>query len=156
MNARCLFAGLLSISVLAGCGSATDAVTFKAPAGYTSAFSAGPFMEMWMGPKEHAVMLIALPKKIDLSQAVTNSSVQDARVEKSQPVKICGAQPALYISMVGTGQSLGTPAPAAEKRQIDMIATVVNDKTYMALYMRPVGAAADPAAESAIHQICPK
>jgi hypothetical protein len=154
MNARRFLAGLTSLIAVAGCGSATDAVTFKAPAGYTSSVSIGPFMQMWIGPKEGALVLMALPKKIDLSQAVTSSNVQDAQVEKESTIKICGSQPALYISMVGANRS--TPQTATSKHQIDMIATVVSEKTYMAMYMRPVGTPEDPAAESAIHDVCPK
>jgi hypothetical protein len=157
MNARRWFAGLVSLAALAGCGSATDAVTFKAPAGFTSAFSVGPFMQLWTGPQDSALMLMALPKKVDLNQAINSSSVRDAQIEKQAAVKICGNQPALYISMIGTSHTtIGSPAPAAHKSQIDMIATEVNDKTYMAMYMRPVGAPADAAAETAIHDVCPK
>jgi hypothetical protein len=154
MNTRRWFAGLVSVAALAGCGSATDAVTFKAPAGFTSTVSVGPFMQMWSGPKETALMLLSLPKKIDLDQAVSNTNVQDAQVEKQSKINICDNQPALFISMIGSSHEASSGN--ASKRQIDLIATVVNDKTYMGMYMRPVGAPADPAAESAIKNICPR
>ncbi|MGD0966845.1 MAG: hypothetical protein ABR949_01055 [Candidatus Aquilonibacter sp.] len=150
--AACAFA-------LAGCGSATDAVTFKPPASYASAAQVGPFMQLWRGPLHSSLMLIAFPTKIDLDKAMTGSNFKDAQVIKQSSLQICGDQPAYYVSMIGTGDSLATsssPGIRMEKHQVDLIATDAGGKTYMAMYVRPVGSAADAAAEDAIRNVCSK
>jgi hypothetical protein len=154
-NARLLFVCAFA-AVLAGCGSATDSITFKPPANYTMAASVGPFMQMWKGPQQSALMLMALPTKIDLAKAVSSSDIKGAEIEKESTIAICGNQPAYYVSMIGDREEFGSAAPsgAAEKRQIDFLATNVNGKTYMAMYIRPVGAPADAGAEDAIHNVC--
>lgn len=145
-------------AILAGCGSATDSITFKAPANYTMAASVGPFMQMWKGPQQSALMLMALPTKIDLDKAVTTSDIKGAQVEKESTIQICGNQSAIYVSMIGEREELGSASPggAQQKRQIDFLATNVNGKTYMAMYIRPVGAPSDAGAQSAIHNVCAK
>lgn len=145
-------------ATLAGCGSATDSITFKAPVNYTVAASVGPFMQMWRGPQQSALMLMALPTKIDLDKAVTTADIKGASVEKESKIQICGNQPAIYVSMIGERETFVSAAPggAQQKRQIDFLATNVNDKTYMTMYIRPVGTPADPSAESAIHDVCSK
>ncbi|HTU69418.1 MAG TPA: hypothetical protein VMF11_03775 [Candidatus Baltobacteraceae bacterium] len=159
MNLHRCFSGAAAIAVLASCGSAGEALTFKAPAGYTSVMSLGPFMQMWRGPNQGVLMLMAMPTEIDLDKAVSSSDVRDAEIQKKATIRICGGgQQAVYVSMIGERDVLGSPAPGsnAEKRQIDFLATNANGKTYMAMYMRPLGTPQDPAAEGAIHEICPK
>ena len=142
---------------LDGCGSATDAVTFKAPANYASAAQLGPFMQIWKGPRDNSLMLMALPTKVDLDKAMTSSNVKDAHVLKQSSIQICGNQPAYVVSMIGSGESLGSsPGVTREKRQVDLLATDVGGKTYMAIYARPVGTPADSAAEDAIRNVCSK
>jgi hypothetical protein len=155
-NVRRLLA-VASAAALAGCGSATDSITFKAPSNFTTAASVGPFMQMWTGPQHSALMLMALPTKIDLDKAVTSSDIKDATIQKQATIQICGNQPAVYVSMIGQRETIGSAAPggAEQKRQIDFLATNANGKTYMAMYMRPVGTPVDTAAEAAIRDICP-
>ncbi|HUA08191.1 MAG TPA: hypothetical protein VMA98_02885 [Candidatus Acidoferrales bacterium] len=143
---------------LAGCGSATDAVTFKAPPNYTASVSVGPFMQLWRGPQDNALMLMALPTKTDLKNLSAESNVKDAQVLEASSTHICGNQPAYYFSVVGEHEEPGSGSSGStqEKRQIDMIATYAGSKTYLAMYIRPVGSPADPAAEAAIHNICPR
>jgi hypothetical protein len=145
---------------LAGCGSATDATSFTAPPGYTSAVSIGPFAQVWRGPKHGGIVLTALPTQIDFNKITESSDVKDAQILKDQPVKICGNQDAHYLSMIGeseTAQSqTSSPGTEEAKQRIDLIATHLNGKTYMAMYIRPQGTAEDPAAEAAIHDICAK
>ncbi|HTC31201.1 MAG TPA: hypothetical protein VK702_10765 [Candidatus Acidoferrum sp.] len=143
---------------LAGCGSATDAVTFKPPANYASAAQIGPFMQLWRGPQHSSMMLMAFPTKIDLDKAMTGSNFKDAQVLKQSSLQICGNQPAYYVSMIGTGDSLGSSSPGIrlEKHQVDLIATDAGGKTYMAMYVRPIGSPADATAESAIRNVCSK
>ena len=141
---------------LAGCGSATDAVTFKPPANYASAAQLGPFMHLWRGPQRSALVLMAFPTKIDFDEAITSSNVKDARVLKQSSIRICGNQPAYYASMIGEGDSFGTATPGVtvEKRQVDLLMTDVGGRTYMAMYVRPVGTPEDTAAEDAIRNVC--
>ena len=151
-------AALASLAMLAACGSATDSITFKAPSNFTTAASVGPFMQMWTGPQRSALMLMALPTKIDLDKAVTSSDIKDATIEKESTIQICGNQPAVFVSMIGQREAVGSASPggAEQKRQIDFLATNANGKTYMAMYMRPVGTPADAGAENAIHDVCAK
>jgi hypothetical protein len=120
-------------------------------------------MQLWKGPNETALMLMALPTQVDLNKAVTSTDIKDAEVQKTSKVQICGDQPAIYVSMIGTESTsfTGSSAPSGtsateEKHQIDLLATNARGKTYMAMYIRPVGTPADPAAEGAIHNVCPK
>lgn len=158
MKSVCRIVVLAVAAVLAGCGSATDSTTFKAPANFTAAASVGPFMQMWKGPQESALMLMALPTKIDLDKAVTSSDIKDAQIKKETTISICANQPAVYVSMIGEHEAFGSPSPggAVQKRQIDFLATNTNGKTYMAMYIRPLGTPEDPGAESAIHDVCSK
>ncbi len=142
---------------LAGCGSASDAVTFKPPADYASAAQIGPFMQVWRGPQRGALVLMALPTKVDLDKAMTSSNIKDAQVLKQSSIQICGNQPAYYVSMIGNGETFSaSPGVTVEKRQVELIATDVSGKTYMAIYVRPIGSPADSAAEGSIRNVCPK
>jgi hypothetical protein len=146
--------------LLAGCGSATDATTFAAPPGYTTAVSIGPFAQVWRGPKgtRSGIVLTALPTEIAFNNITESSNVKDAQILKDQAVKICGNQDAYYVSMLGESPESDTSSAGGSggKQQIDLIATHLNGKTYLAMYVRPQGAVQDAAAESAIHGICPK
>jgi hypothetical protein len=148
-----------TVVALAACGSATDATTFTAPSGYTTAVSIGPFAQVWRGPKSRreGIVLMALPGEIDFTKIGDSTTVKDAEVLKHEDVKICGSQDAYYLSMIGEVQEYGSPAPGENPKQlIDVIATHLNGKTYMAMYVRPMGAAEDSAAEAAIKGICPR
>jgi len=147
---------LALLAPLAACGTASDAITFKAPAGYAQAASIGPFMQIWNTPdKQNVMMLIALPAKIDLDKSTSQSDLQDADVKVKKHVKICGNQEAVYADIVGEAKNTGT-GQAPRKMHIEFVATNVSDKTYMAMYMRPLNAPVNPAADAAIRDICPK
>ncbi len=145
---------------LAGCGSATDATSFTAPPGYTTAVSIGPFAQVWRGPKgtRSGIVLTALPGVVAFNNITESSNIKDAEILKDQNVKICANQDAYYLSMIGESPETesGSAGGAGGKQRIDVIATHLNGKTYLAMYVRPMGAPEDPAAESAIHGICPK
>lgn len=145
--------------VLAGCGSATDATSFTAPSGYTTAISMGPFAQVWRGPNHGGLMLMALPTEIEFDKIADSSNVKDAQILKHEAVKICGSQDAYYLSMIGEtqeGSSTSVPGGEPVKQRIDVIATHLNGKTYMAMYVRPQGTPQDPAAETAIRGVCAK
>jgi len=151
------FLSMSIVAALCACGSATDAITFQAPAGYVSKASLGPFMQIWAGPRHNSLMLMAFPAAVDVNK-MSNDNVKNGKILKQSSVTICGSQPAHYVSMLGEPIEIDTPAPGqnVERQLIDFIATDVNGKTYMAMYVRPAGTAGDPAAEAAIKNICPK
>lgn len=146
-----------AVVALAACGSATDATTFQPPPGYTAAVSVGPLFKVWRGPKSRreGIVFMALPTEIEYSKIGDNTTVQDAQILKHADLKICGSQDAYYLSMIGKTQEAQSADPG-EKELIDVVATHLNGKTYMAMYIRPRGTAGDPAAESALKGICPK
>jgi hypothetical protein len=154
------FIGVGVIIALAACGSASDATSFTAPPGFTAAASVGPFVQLWRGPKgtRSGIMLAALPSEIAFDKITETSDIKDADVIKNQAVKICANQDAYYLSLIGeTSESqTGSAGDATGKQRIDIIATHLNGKTYLATYFRPQGAPEDPAAQSAIRGICPK
>jgi hypothetical protein len=146
------------LAALAGCGSATDATSFTAPPGYTTAVSIGPFARVWRGPNHGGIVLMVLPTQIEYKDIVINSDVKDAQVLKAQGIKICGNQDAYYYLMIGESHQGGTNASGepAPKEKIDVVATHLGGKTYMAMYVRPIGTGDDTAAETAIRGVCPK
>ncbi len=159
MNMHRWLVGVAVVVAVAACGSATDATSFQAPPGYTKMVSVGPFGQVWGGQKHGGIVLMALPGKIEYDTILTSSNVKDAEVLKQQPVRICGSQDAYYYSLLGeTEQYKGQASPGGQqvKQQIDVVATHLNDKTYLAMYIRPKNTPEDPAAETAIHGVCPK
>lgn len=162
MNIRRFASAVLataSLTALAACGSATDSITFTAPDGFVSKASLGPFMQIWTGTKdEHQVlMLLALPVKTDLNKAISQAQIKGGSMEEGKPITICGNQVAFYAEGTGeasTGDSSSTKNQKPSK--IEILATEVKGKTYVAMYARPLTAPADPAADKAIHNVCPK
>lgn len=151
-----LIAGL-SLFALAACGSATDSVTFTAPPGYVSKASLGPFMQIWGGKTPHDVLiLMALPVAGDLNKAMDQSSVKGADFKPAQRLTICDNQPAIFAEGHGEMNTGGSSDKTTQKSEIEIIATQVKGKTYLAMYGRPLNAPADPAAEKAIKNVCPK
>ena len=147
---------LALFAALAACGTASDAVTFRAPPGFTQAASIGPFVEVWnTADKQSILTLMALPAKIDLQNAMSQSNIQDAQVKLKQNVKICGNQQAIFADIVGASKT-ATTGQAPHKMNIEFLATNIHEKTYMAVYMRPLNAPVDAAADRAIRNICPK
>jgi hypothetical protein len=152
MNVRavCIAAVLCA---LCACGSASDAVTFQAPAGFKPEMSVGPFAQGWSGPQGQSLMLMALPAKIDLSKTVEESPVTNGTIEHDTMTTICGDQPARVLDLVGSIAS-SSGSKDRERRDIQTVATNAGGKTYFAIYARPIGMPANPAAEAAIRHVC--
>jgi hypothetical protein len=147
-----ILAASIAALALSACGSATDAVSFTAPPSFHTKASLGPFMQMWQGKDEHEVLiLMALPVQGDLNKAMSQSDLKDADAQK---ITICGNQPAMFAQ--GEGHSRTGSSSSTETSKIEVVATVVRGKTYLAMYTRPLKAPADPAAEKAIKDVCPK
>lgn len=156
MNVVRFAAALCLLTALTACGSASDAVTFTAPPGYVQKAAIGPFVQVWTAAaSDSAIVLTALPTKMDLKEAVTGAGVKDAQIVDQKMISICNHQDALYADMLGGHLTTGSGEPATPKR-IELLATVAGGKSYVVVYARPVKAPADPAAEGAIKNICPK
>ncbi len=156
-----LGAAVLAIAV-AACGSVTDSVKFNVPPQYESKASFGPFMQIWETPdKKSTMMLMAFPGKADVNKALTDAKVTDAKVKKHERITICGNQPADFVQAegtTGTSVSIGMGAGQSMKNNsnVDVLVTVANGKTYIALYAWPLNASADPQAEAAVRGVCSK
>ncbi len=150
-----IFAAAIAAIALTACGSATDAVTFTAPSSFHSKASLGPFMQMWQGKDgRELLILMALPMQGDLNKAMSQSDLKDADAQK---ITICGNQPAMFAQGVGHGHvGVSTSNTTTEPSKIEVVATVVRGKTYLAMSSRPLKAPADPAAEKAIKDVCPR
>lgn len=159
---RRLIAAAVCLFAVAGCGSASDAVTFTPPPDYKAAASIGPFAQIWKGPNHNTMMLMAIPTRVDITKHVTQSPVGSGEVVSDKAVAICGDQPARLADMHGDTINItvgGSSAPSSAKgppQDVEFLLTVVNGKTYMAIYSRPLGSAPDRAAEAALHNVCPK
>ena len=152
MNARhALIAG--GVALLTACGSATDAITFSAPAAFHAKASIGPFMQLWESAPHNVIILMSLPTQLDLKRAMEQADLKGARVEKNERIKICGSQPAVFAQVQG---ETNTGSENSQPSEVEFLATNVKGKTYMAMYARPLHSAADPAAEAAIRNLCPK
>jgi len=137
---------------LAGCGSVTAGIDFKAPAGWTTFSLMGRF-QMWLKPspdkkQEQMVFLVRgqTANTMDFKQIPqAGSSIRD---QKLSDIKICGNQRAQYISAVGTNSRGGGD------EALEMVSAPVGSESYLAMYIRPQSQRADPAAEAAIRSLC--
>ena len=146
----------LALAGLSACGSATDATTFQPPASYKQVGQFGPFLTIWIGPdKQSSVFLMALPTQVKPEDAMKNADIHGSDVKEAKMIKICGSQDAYFADLIGT---VNTPQTATHKQnqRIEVLATLLNGKTYVVAYSRPVQAAVDPQVDSAIKNICPK
>jgi hypothetical protein len=149
--------------LLAGCGSASQSVTFAAPPNFHERASIGSFAQVWeTSDKRSVLVLTQLPTQIDLRELLREQGLSGAKVRVKKMIAICGSQPAVYVEAMGTGGgafNIGIAKVQDSKRTpsaVDFIGTNVNGHTYMAVYTRPLHAPPDPAAEDAIHKVCPK
>lgn len=155
--------GLVLIAVLAGCGSTTDNLDFKVPAGFESKLNTF-VMSMWMkGPKDNPdslLMLFKSPVKMDESKLnkdfdpstfTSSSGMKNTKIESTEKVQICGEHPAMLLKMTGTNEQV-----KGKDMDIEMLVTEWNGTAYMAMYAYQHGDSADPAGEDAIKSVCEK
>lgn len=146
---------VLAAAMLAACGASPTAGTaFKAPAGWQATPAMFGF-QLWMNnaDKGEMLMLMKSPKSMPLDQFAFNpsmlqSQVNGAKVEKAETVAICGNQPAKLLSVVGESKAGKT------KESVEVLATDIGKKTYVAMYMHPATTKANRDAESAIRSLC--
>lgn len=110
-------------------------------------------MQMWESAPRNVIILMSLPTALDLDKAMDQADLKGARVEKSERIKICGSQPAIFALVQG---ETNAGSDSSRPSDVEFLATNVKGKTYMAMYARPLHAAADHAAEAAIRNLCPK
>jgi hypothetical protein len=151
---RRTIAAAAAVLALAACGNATDNTTFSPPANFHSAASIGPFMQIWESGPRSVLMLMAMPFKTKIDEAMSQAQIKGSADMKTSKVAICdGKQQAIFAS--GEGQTSTTSSDKTPS-EIELIVTEINGKTYMAMYGRPLHAPADAAAEAAIRNVCPK
>jgi hypothetical protein len=113
-------------------------------------------MQLWESSPHTVMVLIALPNQIDLDKAMQQSTLKDTKVQKREDVRICGgSQDAIFVMAEGETQT-ATGSKDSRPSEVEFLATNFKGKTYMAMYARPLHTAADPAAEAAIRNVCPK
>ncbi|HET9391969.1 MAG TPA: hypothetical protein VFO29_00410 [Candidatus Rubrimentiphilum sp.] len=143
---------LFACAALAGCGSVTSGIDFKAPAGWTTFSLMGRF-QMWMkpGPEKDKAQMVFLIRgqtadTMDFKQIPQAGS--SIRNQKMSAIKICGNQRAQYVTAVGTSSNGGGD------EALEMISAPVGDQSFLAMYIRPQSMKPDPAAETAIRSLC--
>jgi hypothetical protein len=153
---------LAAAAGLAACGSASDNLNFKVPAGFTSKTSLLGFMQMWTkgnGDNPSLIILTRIPVKMDLNSkdfqspdlsSYTGVKKGNAKLESLSRITICGNQPAILTKM--------NAADTNNKKEMEMqtLLTVINNATYAAVYMYPETQKVDPAAEDALKTVCAK
>jgi len=141
--------------LLAGCGSASEGLDFKPPAGWTAMPGILGFghMQMWFkkaadNKQDQMLMLIRgqNASSIDL-KSVPQAGVGQLKSQKLTTITICRNTRAQYLSAIGTGHN-------GQNQAMEMISTPVGNQSYLAMYIRPQADKADPEAEAAIRSLC--
>ncbi|MEO9170109.1 MAG: hypothetical protein ABI282_09920 [Candidatus Baltobacteraceae bacterium] len=161
MMRRTRCAGVLAALTLAACGSVSDSVDFHAPAGYVSKASLGSFMQVWQSSDgKSALMVMQLPGEVNFERAMNSADIKNATVKKREQITICGNQPALFAEVTGTSANVklsGDEVTAKRERSnIDFLVTHGHGNSYFAMYAWPLKDAPNPAAQSAIRDLCAK
>jgi hypothetical protein len=143
---------------LAGCAfnsSPADGLQFKAPPDWRPSPGIMGFMQFWRPPADdrQLLMLFKSPKPLQpnevFSDARLNDTLKHATIEQRQTIQICGNQPATYVAARGTSSR-------GDDDRVDVVMTNITGTTYFAMYVRPLGAAPNPMAEAALHELCAK
>ena len=97
-------------------------------------------------------MLFKSPKPLQAREVFSTTELQDTlkhvTVEQRRTIEICGDQPATYVEARGSG-SQGDD-------RVEMVMTTTAGKSYFAMYIRPLEAAANPMAQAALRELCAK
>ena len=149
---RSIAAVLLASAALAGCGSVTNGIDFKAPAGWTSTPSILGRMQAWIkktgdNKQDEMVFLVrGSTTSVDIKN-IPQAGVGNISMAKSATITICGNQKAQFVSGIGTGHG-------SQKEVMEMVSATVGQDGFVGMYIRPASAPADPAAEAAIRSLC--
>ncbi len=112
------------------------------------------FMQFWRTPDDReALMLFKSPTRLTANDVFSNDRMQDTlkdvQIEQRRPIQICGNQPATYVRGRGT-------SPKRGDEDVEMVFTSINNTSYFALYVRPIGSAPNFAAQAALRELCTK
>jgi len=113
------------------------------------------FLQFWRAPSDdrEVLMLFKSPKALTANDVFSNISAQnamkDVRIRQRRAIEICGNQPATYV------QAQGSSAKGGDEN-VDMMMATVRGTSYIALYVRPVGAAPNARAQAALRDLCAK
>ncbi len=139
---------LAAACVLFACSSPTQSVTFKPPAGWEASPSLFGFQAWHPSDNKQTLVLFRFPVAANVNQALSQSNFRQFNANTRQRIKICGNQPAVFLSGTGTGSQ--------GDQNVEMIITTVKGATYMAIYARDRGLHPNSQAETAIRSLCPK
>ncbi|MGB8965209.1 MAG: hypothetical protein WCB99_06175 [Candidatus Cybelea sp.] len=154
---RAAFAAIVTLA-LSGCGlssSPAEGLQFQAPSGWKSSPGIMGLMQFWQLPTndEEVLMLLRSPRPLQPKDVFSSNgmagTLKNVKVSELRAIQICRNQPATYLAARGTS-SRGAQDDA------EVVLTNLGGKAYVALYVRPLGAPANPAASAAIRELCAK
>lgn len=158
MNLRRSIAAAVGCALaLAGCGitaSPADGLRFQPPPGWQSSPGIMGFMQFWRTADEReALILFKSPRPITANDILSNDRMKDTlqglQIEQRHAIQICGNQPATYVRGRGT-------SPKRGDEDAEMVIATVDGASYFALYVRPIGAKPNFAAQAALRELCAK
>lgn len=149
---KILFAAVVASFVLAGCGSVTQGLDFKAPAGWTATPSILGRMQVWVkkaadNKRDQMVFLVRGETTTMDLRTVPGAGFGTIQSQKQSTITICGNRRAQYLAATASGRS-------GDAQAVEMIAAAVGNQNYLAMYARPNSTPADPEAEAAIRSLC--
>jgi hypothetical protein len=139
---------LIAASVLCSCSSPVQSVTFKPPAGWAASPSLFGFQAWHPKDNKQALILFKLPAATDPNRALSESNFRQFSTSLRERIRICGNQPAIFLSGTGTG--------ARGTQRLEMVMTSVGGATYLATYARDEDVRPNSEAETAIRSLCPR
>ncbi len=144
----------LALAACAFNASPAQGLRFQPPPGWQSSPGIMGFMQFWRTPDDReALILFKSPTPITANDVFSNDRMQDTlkdmQIEQRRAIQICGNQPATYIRGRGT-------SPKRGDEDVEMVMTTVHNTSYFALYVRPIGAAPNFAAQTALRELCSK
>lgn len=154
-----LSAAVVMASVLSACGNLTQSpahdLTFQAPAGFESRASIMGMMQVWSadGGKQD-LMLFRMPTGVDPHSVVKSANFKDAKILKQESITICKGEPATYLMLAG--DKTKTAALPAQHEIVQMVMLRASANTIFSMYAYPQGTSPNPAAVSALRQLCTK
>jgi hypothetical protein len=156
-----LCAGSLALLALTACGltkSPAEGLNFKPPDGWQGTPGVMGRFQLWTANDKQMLMLLKLPADMKLTTSFDLNDFQDvngpaalkdSKVLARRNMTMCGNQQSMFLKMQGKSTRQNT------EETIEVVLSKAADGTFMAMYMRPLGSAADPAAEAAIYELCP-
>ena len=163
---RIAVAAAFAVATLTACGltkSPAEGLTFKAPDGWQGTPGIMGRFQLWTARSGtettgQVLMLMKLPVDTNLkgdfdpsnlNDVNGSASLRNAKVLAKRTMTLCNSQQSIFMKMRGQSKNQKT------EEQIEAVVSNAPDGTYMAMYMFPIGAAPDPAAEAAIYELCP-